>query len=245
VERLSGHLSVRPAVLVKHMRAALEKKPANARRVLETLIDRMDLEFAATPPLRAAQNAQTEEQNPRPQHPTQRPRSLPEGEPFYIANAGLVLLWPFLQTYFQRLGVLDKNAFRDDPSQTRAIHLLQYLTSATFEAPEHELLLNKILVGWAIQQPLERPSPLTESEQGLSEQLLQGVLKNWEKLKGTSVEGLRGSFLMREGKLVLNEDHWSLTVSIKTFDILLDSLPWSYKMIRLPWMKNLLQVKWR
>lgn len=243
VGRLSCHLSLAPYTFVKRVRAVLENKPANARGEMPAVIERIELEFTKTPPLRATETSQFD--RTKPQHPARPSRSVPEGEPFYIANAGLVLLWPFLQTYFQRLDLLEKNTFRDGLSQNRAIYLLQYLTAAKLEAPEHELLLNKILSGWTIQQPLEPPSGLTENEEALSTQLLQGVLKNWEKLKSTSVQGLRSSFLIREGKLLLKDETWSLTVSTKTYDVLLDSLPWSLKMIRLPWMKTLLQVKWR
>jgi len=58
---------------------------------------------------------------------------------------------------------------------------------------------------------------------------------------------LRQSFLMREGRLLRREsdDAWSLTVSTKAYDLLLDSLPWRFSTIRLPWMQTVLHVKWR
>jgi len=141
--------------------------------------------------------------------------------------------------------MLNKNIFCDERAHHRAIHLVQYLVKKDWDAPEHQLLLNKILVGVSPEQPLECPAPLTESEEHLSEQLLQGVLNNWEKLRGTSIQGLRDSFLIREGKLVNKDDAWFLTVSTRGYDILLDSLPWQFSMVLLPWMKTLLYVKWR
>jgi Contractile injection system tape measure protein len=245
IKRLAEHLSLRPALLVKRMRSTLEAKPGGLRKKLQPLIDRVELETATMPPLRRARAAQSEQQTPRTQQAAKAQRHMPEGEPFYISNAGLVLLWPFLQPFFQRLGMLDKNAFRDEQAQTRAIYLLQYLTTGILEAPEHQLLLNKILAGAASEQPVECPAPITNTEEALSGQLLEGVLKNWKKLNNTSIQGLRASFLMREGKLLLKDDAWSLTVSAKGYDILLDSLPWGLSLVRLPWMKTRVHVKWR
>ncbi|WP_455607578.1 contractile injection system tape measure protein [Bacteroides sp.] len=35
-----------------------------------------------------------------------------------------------------------------------------------------------------------------------------------------------------------------INVEGHAYDILLDSTPWSYKLIRLPWMENILKVNW-
>jgi hypothetical protein len=77
--------------------------------------------------------------------------------------------------------------------------------------------------------------------------LLHALITNWEKLRNTSVDGLRQSFLLREGRLLRKESDgsWSLTVSTKAYDMLLDSLPWRFSTVRLPWMQTVLHVKWR
>jgi hypothetical protein len=172
---------------------------------------------------------------------------LPAGEPFYIANAGAIILWPFLGRYIQTLGLMEKNTFHDEAARSRAIYLVQYLVTGAAEASEPALLLNKILCGASPEQPLEPPPTVSEEEAALSTQVLQGVIANWGKLGNTSIEGLRESFLIREGRLVRKEsdNSWALTVSQKAFDVLLDALPWRLSMIRLPWMQTLLNVKWR
>ena len=244
VERLAEHLSIRPAALVKRLRATLENKPNGEQLKLQAMIDRVELETAVVPML-------PQRQAPELKHPLRTnarkriTRKIPEGEPFYVSNAGMVLLWPFLQQYFQKLGLLEKNAFRDEQAQSRATYLLQYLTTGILEAPEQQLLLNKILTGTSAEQALESPLLLTEAEGALSVQLLQGILQNWKKLQNTSIQGLRGSFLVREGKLLCKDDAWTLTVSAKGYDVLLDSLPWRFSMIKLPWMTTVLHVKWR
>ena len=75
--------------------------------------------------------------------------------------------------------------------------------------------------------------------------MLEGVRSNWTKLKNTSIEGIRQAFLQREGKLEEKDDFYHLTVEEKAYDILLDSVPWNFRMIRHPWMKKTVQVKWR
>ncbi|WP_368165261.1 contractile injection system tape measure protein [Bacteroides cellulosilyticus] len=40
------------------------------------------------------------------------------------------------------------------------------------------------------------------------------------------------------------DEKWLLTVDDKTHDILLDSVPWGFRQIRLPWLKKYIQVKW-
>jgi hypothetical protein len=70
-------------------------------------------------------------------------------------------------------------------------------------------------------------------------------MQNWQSLGNTSIAGLRESFLQREGRLLWNDDAWSLSVSAAAYDMLLDTLPWSLSAIRLGWMKQVLHVQWR
>ncbi|MEO1401775.1 MAG: contractile injection system tape measure protein [Cyanobacteria bacterium J06635_1] len=41
-----------------------------------------------------------------------------------------------------------------------------------------------------------------------------------------------------------NNDHWLLQIERETYDILLDQLPWSIRVVKLPWMPKLLYVEW-
>lgn len=167
-------------------------------------------------------------------------------ETVYLANAGLVLLWPFLTTLFDRLGYLEGQQFRDDASRQRAALLLQFLASGASEVPEYQLPLNKLLCGMLQSQPLPRELALTTAETELGESLLKAVIARWDALKNTSIAGLRETFLLRPGKLEwLPDDRIVLTVETKTLDILLDRRPWSISIIKLPWMAAPLYVTWR
>lgn len=162
----------------------------------------------------------------------------------YISNAGLVLLWPFLKNLFTSLDLLDKNTFHSQVAQERAVLLLQHLVTGEVEWAEPELLLNKLLSGWELQQPVSRAIQLTESERQESQELLSSVIGHWAVLKKTSIPSFRQSFLQREGRLTEQEHGWHLTIPRAGYDVLLDRLPWGIGFVLLPWMKTPLSVEW-
>lgn len=141
--------------------------------------------------------------------------------------------------------MLDGNNFKDEDAAIRAVHLIQYITSAQTETPEHLLAFNKILCGLPLDVPVPLSVEMTEEEKELVAQLLNSVLANWEKMKNATVENLRGSFLLREGRLVEEPKRWRLTVEPKGYDIILDYLPLTISVIKLPWMKKGIEVDWR
>lgn len=75
--------------------------------------------------------------------------------------------------------------------------------------------------------------------------MLDSVIQLWTKIGNTSVEGLRKSFLQREGNLEEKEDYYILNVEERAYDVLLDSIPWSFAEIRFPWMAKPMEVSWR
>ncbi|MCI4176515.1 contractile injection system tape measure protein, partial [Dickeya dianthicola] len=75
--------------------------------------------------------------------------------------------------------------------------------------------------------------------------LLAAILQHWNALGHTSVDGLRQTFLQREGTLWRQADSWKLEVVAGPFDMLLDRLPWRYSTIKYPWMDRPLHVVWR
>jgi hypothetical protein len=75
--------------------------------------------------------------------------------------------------------------------------------------------------------------------------MLQGIIRNWEKMKTTRPNTFRETFLKREARLYKLEDRWELVVARKPYDMLLDSLPWNISMIQLSWMPERLVVHWK
>ena len=164
---------------------------------------------------------------------------------FYIKNAGLVILHPFLQYLFEDLKMTSELEFVDDFQRHQAALLLQFLVMGKTVFEEHELLLNKILCNIPLDEPMESHLILTKKQRTESEQLLSAAIQHWSALKNTSPDGLRNTFLQREGKIIQKENgDWLLQVQSTGVDVLLSKLPWGVGMIKLPWMEGMLFVEW-
>lgn len=167
------------------------------------------------------------------------------GEHLLVKQAGVIILHPFLQYLFKDLQWLDESGRSILPEFTsRAMHLLEFMASGEEDVPEYEMTLLKLLCGLPLDAPLERNVQLTTEEKEKSLELLQAVIKHWSALGTVSPDGLRGNFLLREGKLIFADDHWQLLIAPKAYDILLNQLPWGIGIIKLPWMEQLLKVQW-
>ncbi len=162
-------------------------------------------------------------------------------EGIYIENAGLILLHPFLPQFFTALDIANEVQLIQPE---RALCLLHFLTTGLLITPEYELTLAKILCNIPLEMPVESDMELSKLEREEAEALLNAVIRHWEALRNTSIDGLRGEFLLRFGKLSMRDGDWLLQVEAKTVDILLNHLPWGISMIKLPWMQRMLWVEW-
>nr|WP_194509744.1 contractile injection system tape measure protein [Psychroserpens luteus] len=163
---------------------------------------------------------------------------------FKIYNAGLIILWPFLVSYFDRLSLIENAKFIDKESRNKAVYLLQYLVYNEVNFPEHELLLNKLLVGMSKKEHLTFIEDVSEQEKETSQSLLNGLISNWEKVRSSTPEAIQETFLQREGLLKLSEDKIVLKVEKKGVDILLDTISWSISIVKLPWMSRPIYIEW-
>ena len=171
--------------------------------------------------------------------------SLDIGDAVYIRNAGLVLLAPYLSMLFERLGLVQHHQFVSDEASARAVHVMQYMADGIAGAPEYMMVLNKLMCGVATAKPVVSHVEITQDDKVIIDGLLNAVITNWKGIGNTSIEGLRESFLMREGRLQFKNDQWYLLVESRSYDMLLDSLPWSYAMIKFSWMPHVINVEWR
>ena len=163
-----------------------------------------------------------------------------------ISNAGLVILSPFLPMLFMRLNMLsqDHRSFNSNESKVRAIFILQhFIANEDREYDEKDLFLNSLLINYPSNEPLPKRLVLNQNELNTIDSLLEAAKANWSKMRNTSMRAFQESFLNRAG--VIEKTEWTLTVEERAYDILLDSIPWSYKVVRLPWMENILKVNWR
>jgi len=166
--------------------------------------------------------------------------------PLQIAQAGLVLLHPYLNRLFEHCGV-------KEPEQKklplyglpRLAALLHYLATGREQVAEFELGLIKVLLGLEPGSSLPIcEGLLTEADKVESQSLLHAVISHWSALKATSVPGLRSSFIERPGLLRQIEVGWRLNVERRPYDLLLERIPWSFSLVRLPWMDRPLFVEW-
>lgn len=161
-----------------------------------------------------------------------------------VNNAGLVILWPFLSSFFAHRKLLEDRDFKDLAARQRAVGLLQVLASGQAEFPEYLLPLNKLLCGLELTHPFDFGPPLRKTEQKECKSLLQAVIAQAPILNNISADGLRGSFLLRPGLLSNRDGHWLLRVERLTYDIVLERFPWNWEWVRLPWMQVPLRVEW-
>ncbi len=159
-----------------------------------------------------------------------------------IYNAGIVLLQPFISTLFHELKLLseDRKQLLD---KERACALLSFLAGDE-EKSEVYFPLYKLMCGLQIDELIDANVQLTKEQQEECFHLLQQVIVHWSALKQSSVQSLQQTFLQRTGKLSHKGDKWLLQVEQRTEDVLLQYLPWSYSIIRYPWMKQALFVEW-
>ena len=176
---------------------------------------------------------------PKAQKPVEEPL-LELGTP--IHNSGIVLMWPFLNRYFDMLGMIEKKAFKTTEDAIRAVLLIQYIASGKAEAPEHEMILNKVLCALPLSTPVPLSIELTENEINITDKLFEGMIGNWGRK--SSPQALQEGFFMRDGFILEKEKTWNLNVEKKTLDILLEKLPWAFGMIKLSWMEKRLVVEW-
>lgn len=167
-----------------------------------------------------------------------------QAESWFVGNAGLAILHPFFSMLFENVGYTENKKWLSVDTQYRAIMLMQFMVKGEGEYAEFDLMLNKIMTGYPLEDTLPGDLVLSEFEKHEAMDVLTSVIKHWTALKNTSVVGLQSEFLQREGKLFLESGSWNLKVEQKTSDILMSRLPWGISMIKTPWMKTMMQVEW-
>jgi hypothetical protein len=173
------------------------------------------------------------------------PKPSTDSENILINNAGLVLVHPFLRYFFEGLNLLNHDlGFNSRYNAFKAIHLLQYIVTGEEGAMENELMLNKILCGIGITEPVPKSIPLSAEEKEECIHLINTILERWKALKTRNPAALRETYLQRTGILKPAGDSWNLTIERNTFDVMLEKLPWSVNLVSLPWNSQLIYVEW-
>nr|WP_290444181.1 contractile injection system tape measure protein [Pseudoalteromonas sp. XMcav2-N] len=168
----------------------------------------------------------------------------PSEFPISVPNAGLVLLQSFIQPLFARLSLTCDDKFVSDEHQRTAVHYLQFLVTGQSATEEHHLVLNKLICGHGVTQPVEAGITLSQSDIDTVHSLIDAVCNYWPAIGKTSIDGFRGNWLVRNGTLTEALDHWDLIVEKRVYDILISRSPLSYSIVKLPWMEKPIYVTW-
>ncbi len=159
-------------------------------------------------------------------------------------NGGLILLVPYIQRFFQQLGLVESGQFITNTALIQGIQLLHYVSTGTSTGDEDELVLPKILCGIPVNTFIHFEEDLPALFLHECDELVSSVIEHWTVLQNTSIDGLRETFLQRPGKIRFNEDHFLLIVEESGVDILLQHLPWGFRNFRLPWMSHPIITEW-
>ena len=100
------------------------------------------------------------------------------------------------------------------------------------------------LCGLKPEETITQTITVTDSEKELMEGLLKAVINYWPSIGQSSVAGLRGNWLIRDGMLNEEQDQWQLTVEKRAYDVLISRSPFSFSIIRYPWMDKAMHVVW-
>ena len=170
-----------------------------------------------------------------------------EEERLHIEDAGLMLLHPFLISFFSTLKMLDpeKKQFASLAKQERAVHLLKCMTGYKGPHYGHLLTLEKMICGLPFTYPVSKDFEIRPEEEQEIENLLSAACQHWKPLKKSTNESLQQSFILRHGTLEYADSAWIVRVEGSAIDILLEDLPWEISTILFPWLEPMIFVEWQ
>lgn len=168
-----------------------------------------------------------------------------------VLYAGSVLLHPYLPRLFANCGIGFAGRDIHPHDLAKAAALLYYSAVGREEALDFELLGARLLLGLGMGD-VDAPGSailvdegiLTGRDKAEVDSMLSALIGHWSRLGNTSVAGLRRAFLQRAGLLMAGENLLELKIDRQGHDVLLDTLPWSISIVRLPWMPMPVHVTW-
>jgi len=166
-----------------------------------------------------------------------------EGLP--VKNSGIVLANSYIPMLFERAGLTINGKFVDGKNQQNAVHYLQFMTTGLSNIDNNSPSLSKLLCGLSPLHVINEEFSIPEEHVHLMNGLINAMIGHWPAIGSSSIEGFRGNWFVRDGMLVQLEDKWELSVNKRAYDILLNQSPFSFSIIKYPWMEKALYVQWR
>lgn len=161
-----------------------------------------------------------------------------------VSNAGIVSLNSYIPLLFERLLLVKDNKFISEKAQLEAVCYLEYMVNGKSPIQSPKSPLSKILCGLSPETPVDITFEISEQTKQLCNGLLNAMINHWPAIGSTSADGFRGNWLIREGLLQENEDVFTLTVEKRPYDVLLDRSPFSFSIIKFPWISKPIHTNW-
>ena len=164
--------------------------------------------------------------------------------PDKVWDVGILLYWPFLKSFFNKLSLLDdEQQWKDESAQTLAVELLLVFYGEQF--PESPPVCCNLLTGRPIDAMPVFDVELSESQIEECSRLTQHMITQWKALKGMTPETFRELFIRREGHVEESSQGYKITVDTLAHDVLLTKLPWGLGLIKLPWLPDvMIDAQW-
>ncbi|GGE40600.1 hypothetical protein EV200_101766 [Pedobacter psychrotolerans] len=161
-----------------------------------------------------------------------------------VKNAGIVLINQYIPLLFERLNLINNHKEFFPEKQAAAVHYLQFLATGQLETDEPDLVLNKLLCGILLRESIKNQTFISPADIETMTQLLQAAIEYWTAIGSSSIDGFRGNWLIRDGLLSEQDDRWELLIEKRVYDILINQSPFSFSVIKYPWMTKPLYVQW-
>ncbi|REF25895.1 hypothetical protein BDD26_0438 [Xenorhabdus cabanillasii] len=160
-----------------------------------------------------------------------------------ISNAGCMILWPLLPTFFRIFDLLEKNQFISLEAQREAVCLLDWLIWAKEEIPAWRLTLNKVICGLPVNDSTlcNPPAPATQIaiNQWLEKTIEQ--LPAWKKM---GINDVRHLFLQRSGEISELNSMTNIHIKPEDYDALISEWPWPINIASFSWLQQPITITW-
>ncbi|WP_050093863.1 contractile injection system tape measure protein [Yersinia pseudotuberculosis] len=168
------------------------------------------------------------------------PRS---GECLAVSNAGCLIFWPLLSTFFSVFGLLEKQVFIHQQAQIEAVCLLDWLIWGDDEISDGRLSLNKVICGLPIHFDTVWHTPAAEQKVLISEWLekIRQQLPVWKRM---GAKDIRTLFLQRPGEIIWLDGAVAIGVNPEAYDALINTWPWPMNMACFNWLQQPLSIQW-
>ncbi|QXF33182.1 hypothetical protein CE143_08510 [Photorhabdus luminescens] len=164
--------------------------------------------------------------------------------PYQVNNAGILVLWPMLPSLFNQFGLLEEQKFIHRQAPFSAVNFLNYLIWENGKIQTELNILNNVLCGLMVNEPIELA--LVEPEKQLIiDQWLDAIINQLPGWKRLTRNDARQLFLQRPGELLISDQEINITVEHQPFDMLLTDWPWPLNIAKLPWLDRPLKIDWK